>query len=95
MGFFFKTLCFIVTFGMFASGFVTGGKKTLLEEALIAFVHAVVGCGLRLELLILHLHVLDSQCNCEGSWEGLRGVPFRIKVVSNPEILRITLFFFF
>lgn len=35
---FFLTLCFLVTSGMFASGFVTGEKKTSLEEDLIGFV---------------------------------------------------------
>lgn len=80
---------------MFAYGFVTGGKKTSLEEALIVFVTYSSSLWSPLELLILHLYVLDSEYDCESSWKGLRRVPFRIKVVSNPEILRITPFFFF
>ena len=80
---------------MFAYGFVTGGKKTSLEEALIVFVTYSSSLWSPLELLILHLYVLDSEYDCESSWKGLRRVPFRIKVVSNPAILRITPFFFF
>ena len=93
--FFFLTLCFLVTSGMFAYGFVTGGKKTSLEEALIVFVTYSSSLWSPLELLILHLYVLDSEYDCESSWKGLRRVPFRIKVVSNPAILRITPSFFF
>ena len=57
---------------MFAYGFVTGGKKTSLEEALIVFVTYSSSLWSPLELLILHLYVLDSEYDCESSWKGLR-----------------------